>query len=162
MSHLRRDLALLDRAAASLPRVRPIGPSGAATTVAHRIETLAIACIDGRFRDTTDHLLDRDARDIDTVFVPGASIGLTRAIEESAGLWDALRIAHDLHGVRHVRIYEHEDCGKFAELGADNSAAGHYRVATDAKRKIRQRYPDVTVSYTFLLLRSTGAVGAVP
>lgn len=120
---------------------------------------VAVACMDGRFREAADYYLDErfGRAAVDVLFAPGASLTLTMGRDAAANLLDGLDLAYRLHGVRRLVFLEHEDCGKYAACGirARTLAAdrrNHERVADRASARLRRQFPGLTVDGTFLTL----------
>ena len=125
-----------------------------------------IACMDGRFREAVDYFVDETfgTKNVDMLFVPGASLPLVLGERAAANLWDGLQLAYDKHAVRRVIILEHEDCGKYAVQGikARNAAedrANHQSVARKAEALLRERFPGVVVEASYLTLAFVAEVG---
>lgn len=104
----------------------------------NKAKVLAIHCIDLRFQKTIDK--DIQSRvpygEFDRISWPGASIDFENVKNASA-------ISLKLHDPDEVIIYEHEDCGAYAE---DNSPETHRQNAQKLTVALKEIKPGLQVT----------------
>jgi hypothetical protein len=87
---------------------------------------MVIACIDGRLRRPDGGLKPEmgtrlesgfPGKNLDHLGYAGASVRLTLDDPEKSELYRDIALSYDVHLVRQAIIVEHNECGKYEELG---------------------------------------------
>lgn len=82
---------------------------------------IAVGCIDGRFwnisKERINNLIENDLEGelMDVLLTAGASARLI-VKGTAADMFEDIGLAYGAHGVRRMFIFEHEGCGKYADL----------------------------------------------
>lgn len=112
-------------------------------------------CIDYRLAGATGRYMAGRGLDgqYDQIVLAGASIGIAtdRQPAWATTFWQHLDLARELHGIQHLLILEHRDCGAYTVLlGEDfakNPAAEtriHAQMAGKLAALVKQRHPELT------------------
>ena len=132
---------------------------------------LLLNCIDYRLAAATTHYMAGRGleRQYDQIVLAGASIGIATDREPAwaTTFWQHVDIARKLHGIQHLVILEHRDCGAYAVLlGEDfakNPAAEtriHAQMAGKLAALMKQRHPELTTEA--FLMNLHGKVERLP
>lgn len=123
-------------------------------------------CIDYRLTAATTRYMERRGLmgDYDQLILPGASIGVAtdRQPDWAATFWQTLDLARRLHGISHLIVLEHRDCGAYAlVLGEDfaNDPTAETRIHAEMTGKLaaslRQRHPEISFEAQLMALDGT-------
>lgn len=132
-----------------------------------RFVGLAIACIDGRLWKTHEGDIDRFIEEkfggqlADVIMTAGATARLlTRGVE--ADMFEDIGLSYIAHGVRRLVIFEHENCGKYADLagnGDDRFAVSekdeqtvHDRNSQEVTALLLEHYPELKIERYYVKL----------
>ena len=123
-------------------------------------EGLAVCCIDGRFwmidERHIDALIERQLSGglMDVIMTAGASARLL-VKGEHADLYEDIQLSYRDHGVRRLFIFEHEQCGKYADLAsqgdtrfdstAETTLGVHDRNSREAANFLAARLPNLEI-----------------
>ncbi len=122
----------------------------------HKAKAVVIACMDFRLQPTYQNYLRDNGYlgETDEIIVAGASRDLVCPVEESDGkyLWKQLELSLKLHNPDTIIIFDHQDCGGYAQDGTipsgleiEEDIQSHADFLFEAKEKILTKYPDKTV-----------------
>jgi hypothetical protein len=123
-------------------------------------------CIDYRLTAATTRYMEQRGLmgDYDQLILPGASIGVVtdRQPDWAATFWQTLDLARQLHGISHLIVLEHRDCGAYAlVLGEDfaNDPTAETRIHAEMTGKLaallRQRHPEISFEAQLMALDGT-------
>ncbi len=123
-------------------------------------------CIDYRLTAATTRYMEQRGLtgDYDQLILPGASIGVVtdRQPDWAATFWQTLDLARQLHGISHLIVLEHRDCGAYAlVLGEDfaKHPAAETRIHAEMTGKLaallRQRYAEISFEAQLMALDGT-------
>jgi hypothetical protein len=123
-------------------------------------------CIDYRLTAATTRYMEQRGLtgDYDQLILPGASIGVAtdRQPDWAATFWQTLDLARRLHGISHLIVLEHRDCGAYAlVLGEDfakkPAAETHIHAEMTGKlaAMVRQRHPEIGTESLLMALDGT-------
>jgi hypothetical protein len=132
-------------------------------------QALVLSCIDFRFLNYQRSFLNKQNLDqaYDWVALAGASLALTGFPypAEAETFWDQLALSKQLHNINRVIIFDHQDCGAYAQVNplpfGDRQAEENFHSGYlhQAEAQIRERYPDLIVELYFVDL--TGQVKVI-
>lgn len=135
----------------------------------YQAQALVLSCIDFRFLDYQRSFLSRQNLDqaYDWLALAGASLALTGFPHpaEAETFWDQLALSKQLHNINRVIIFDHQDCGAYAQVNPSPFGDGqaeenfHASYLHQAEVQIRERYPDLIVELYFVDL--TGEVKVI-
>ena len=111
---------------------------------------IAIGCIDGRFwkidEEKIDELIENDLSGelMDVLLTAGSSARLiVKGI--AADMFEDIGLSHDAHGVRRVFIFEHEGCGKYANLASEGDA--RFETTPDTDQDVHDKNSKVAAEF---------------
>lgn len=121
----------------------------AAKPQAHGVRDLVISCLDYRFRSTVARWIRTELGDqADLVAMAGAS----KAVLDEASracLLQQIDIAVSLHGVTHIHILDHIDCGAYggSKMHKNKKAETDFHIeqCQQAAALITARFPELAV-----------------
>ena len=135
-----------------------------------RFTGLAIACIDGRLWKTHEDNIDRfiekkfGGQLADVIMTAGATARLLTS-SVKADMFEDIGLSYTAHGVRRLVIFEHENCGKYAELagnGDDRFAVTeedeqtvHDRNSQETATLLLEHYPELEIERYYVKLDGT-------
>ena len=106
-------------------------------------EHMIVSCIDYRIqKHVTNYGREHLGGTYDYLCHAGATKDLNRTLEQ-------IDMAVELHGVRHVTLIHHENCGAYGELGSLDRHVADLARAASAVRKL---HPNVSVKAFYLRL----------
>lgn len=113
----------------------------------HECEAVVVTCIDFRFQQYIDEWLK------DT-FKPGSfdRVAWAGGIKNLDAIMEQVGISCRLHHIKSAYFINHEDCGAYGEAG---TAQKHTEDLRDARTKIQQQHPDISVETYYLHLDGT-------
>lgn len=114
----------------------------------HRTEAIVVTCIDFRFQEYIDRWLKKAFRRkymFDRVALAGSIFDLDAILTQ-------VDLSHSLHGIQHVILINHEDCGAYGRRGTYKR---HVQDLTYAKKAITDRYPHLAIQLYYLHLDGT-------
>ena len=123
-------------------------------------------CIDYRLTAATTRYMEQRGLtgNYDQLILAGASIGVAtdRQPDWAATFWQTLDLARRLHGVSHLILLDHRDCGAYTlVLGEDfakNPAAEtriHAEMTGKVAAMVRQRHPEISTEALLMALDGT-------
>ncbi|QUS60420.1 carbonic anhydrase [Synechocystis sp. PCC 7338] len=132
-------------------------------------KALVLSCIDFRFLEYQHSFLGQKglSQAYDWVALAGASLALTGFPHsaEAETFWDQLALSKQLHNIGRVIIFDHQNCGAYAQVHplpfGDRQAEENFHASYlhQAGAQIQERYPDLIVELYFVEL--TGQVNAI-
>jgi hypothetical protein len=102
--------------------------------------------------------------DTDLLSVAGAVKGLadTSAPHETEFLLKQIGISHDLHGIRHLILMNHLDCGAYggskAFASPEEERAKHVADLGRSRDILKQKYPELEIKLVIAKLDEAGGV----
>jgi carbonic anhydrase len=133
---------------------------------AAKAEYFLLNCIDYRLTAATTRYMEQRGLmgDYDQLILAGASIGVAtdRQPDWAATFWETLDLARRLHGVSHLILLDHRDCGAYTlVLGEDfaKKPAAETRIHAEMTGKVaamvRQRHPEISTEALLMALDGT-------
>ena len=158
--HRRHFLQLLP-GALSLAILASPQPAKAANTV----KALVLSCIDSRVLEAQRYYLSLNnlANQYDLTALAGASLALSGIPHQAdaEAFWDQLELSYRLHHIQKVMIFDHQDCGVYADKidpklseDAETEIKVHEEYLSRAYWQIRDRYPDLNIELYFVTLNA--------
>lgn len=113
----------------------------------HSCETIIVTCIDFRFQEYLDNWISENfaPKTFDRVAIAGGVFDFDYVQKQ-------VEISHKLHHIKKVVLINHENCGAYGESG---TAEKHAEDLRNARSKIQQEFPNLTVDTYYLLLDGT-------
>lgn len=110
----------------------------------HPCDSLVVSCIDFRFQKFIRKWLDDNFGDktFDYVGYAGGSKDLETVMKQ-------LDISVKLHGIKHVVIMHHEECGAY---GKESTPEKHANDLLKAREIIKKKYPKLKIDLFYILL----------
>lgn len=142
-------------------------PGGLIPSIGSQADAMLLTCLDYRFfTRIDDFMIKKGFQDrYDAFILAGSSLGLNPQVSPMIAnwqktWWNHLELAYNLHKIKGVIIIDHEDCGAYKEfLGYNDETEDlqkahiipaselqiHSKYLREAYRRIKERYPDLTV-----------------
>lgn len=136
--------------------------SSPAMAAEHQAKALVLSCIDFRFIASEQAFLSLHhlQQAYDWVALAGASLaidGFPHAAEAEA-FWDQLNLSKEIHQIKTIMIFDHQDCGAYASKfspainrDSDSEKKIHVKYLNQAYQQIKNRHPDLNVELYFIL-----------
>lgn len=134
--------------------------------MAHACKALLVHCMDFRFMKGIRAFLDQNGLtgDADLVSVAGAVKGVAdpAAPSETDFLLKQIGLSHDLHGIKHLILMNHLDCGAYggskAFASADEERSKHVADLQRSRDILKQKYPELEIKLVIAKLDEAGVV----
>lgn len=113
----------------------------------HKAKAIVATCIDFRLQEAINNWISKNfaVKTFDRVALAGG----VRNLDTILGQID---IAVRLHHIKKVILINHEDCGAYGE---ESTPQKHAQDLTNAKTRIKEKYPDLAVETYYLHLDGT-------
>lgn len=113
----------------------------------HGADAIVVTCIDFRLQEAINKWISEN-------FLPKTfdRVALAGGVKNLETIMDQIAIAHRLHPIKKVVLINHEDCGAY---GVESTPEKHAQDLTNAKAKIKERYPNLAVETYYLHLDGT-------
>lgn len=157
----RRHFMQLLTAALSLAILASPQPAKAATTP----KALVLSCIDFRILEAQRYFLSLQnlGNQYDLTALVGASLALSGIPHQAdaEAFWDQLELSYRLHHIQKVIIFDHQDCGAYADKidptlseEPEREKQVHTQYLSRAYWEIRDRYPDLNIELYFVTVNA--------